>query len=180
MQVWRNSWDLAWDYAFTGAGLGSFSMAYSSYVLLLHVPHTAHAHNLALDIWLAQGLAGLLAVAWLLLSAFGPLAFTAPGAAASRPGHAPRWRAAAAMSLLVILVHGLIDDIYYGHGGIGVMALFVPFALLARRSGGALPLRPPGRVGGSLSRRPPLQRCCWRSSPLHARHGPSSRRTSVR
>ena len=139
VQVWRNIWDLAWDYAFTGAGLGSFSMAYSTYVLLLHVPHTAHAHNLALDIWLAQGLAGLLAFAWLLLSALGPLAFTAPGYAASRPGHAPRWRAAAAVSLLVIIVHGLIDDIYYGHGGIGVMALFVPFALLARPSGGASP-----------------------------------------
>ena len=139
VQVWRNSWDLARDYAFTGAGLGSFSMVYSSYVLLLHVPHTAHAHNLALDIWLAQGLVGLLAFAWLLLSAFGSLAVTASGSAASRSGHAPRWRAAAAASLLVILVHGLVDDIYYGHGGVGSLLLFVPFALLTRRSAGTPP-----------------------------------------
>jgi tetratricopeptide (TPR) repeat protein len=36
------------------------------------------------------------------------------------------------MSLLVILVHGLLDDVYYGYGGAGVLLLFVPLGLLAR------------------------------------------------
>jgi len=139
VQVWHNSWDLAWDYPFTGLGLGDFNMAYSSYVLLVHVPHTAHAHNLALDICLAQGPVGLLAFVWLLLRAFAPLAFTASGHATSRPGHTLRWRAAAAVSLLVVLVHGLLDDVYYGYDGTGVLLVFMPFALLARRSGGTLP-----------------------------------------
>ena len=137
--VWRNSWDLAWDYAFTGVGLGAFTMAYSSYVLLVHVPHTAHAHNLVLDIWLGQGFVGPLAFTWLMLSALVPIALSPSRDTACRPGPPMRWRAAAAISLLVILVHGLLDDVYYGYDGIGVMALFVPFALLARRSGRALP-----------------------------------------
>jgi O-antigen ligase len=34
--IWRNSLALVGDYPFTGFGLGSFEMAYSSYALLMH------------------------------------------------------------------------------------------------------------------------------------------------
>jgi O-antigen ligase len=123
--VWRNSWDLAWDYFFTGLGLGNFTMAYSSYALLVHVPHTTHAHNLFLDIWLEQGLLGLCAFVWLLVVAFVPKR--------SQPNHTTRWRTAALMATVVIALHGLVDDSYYGYEGVGALALFVPFALLSRR-----------------------------------------------
>ena len=139
--VWRNSWDLAWDYAFTGLGLGAFPMAYSSYALLVHVPHTAHAHNLVLDIWLAQGLAGLIAFAWLLVAALAPVAVTSCIAPASSTARGSRWRSAATVSVLTLFLHGLLDDVSYGYGGVGALALFVPFALLARRSAGT-PRRP--------------------------------------
>jgi tetratricopeptide (TPR) repeat protein len=135
VQVWRNSWDLAWDYAFTGLGLGNFTMAYSSYALLVHVPHTTHAHNLGLDVWLAQGLWGLLAFAWLAVSAFHRLAVTPFVTAPSRSNSGFDWHPAAAVSLLTLLIHGLLDDVYYGYGGAGLLVLFVPFALMARRSG---------------------------------------------
>lgn len=135
-EVWWNSWDLAWDYAFTGLGFGAFPMAYSSYVLLVHVPHTFHAHNLFLDIWLAQGLFGVVAFALLSLAAL-----LGPARSASRPDRlepdsASRWHGTAAVSLLVLLCHGLFDDAYLGYGAGGLLALFVPFALLARDGGG--------------------------------------------
>lgn len=121
--VWRNSWALAWDYFFTGLGLGNFTMPYSSYALLIHVPHTTHAHNLFLDLWLEQGLIGLVAFAWMLVRGF------TPGASA----HPTRWRTAALLALLVIALHGLVDDVYYGYGGVGAVFLLVPLALLSRR-----------------------------------------------
>jgi len=121
--IWRNSWALAWDYFFTGLGLGNFAMPYSSYALLVHVPHTTHAHNLLLDLWLEQGLVGMLAFVWLVLVGFRPPPTAGP----------TRWRTAALLALLVIVFHGLVDDVYYGYGGRGALVLLVPLALLARR-----------------------------------------------
>jgi hypothetical protein len=116
----RGSVDLALDTPFTGIGLGKgiFQMPYSSYVLLLHVGHTIHSHVLPLNIWLEQGLLGLVACAWLLV-----------GAARARY-ESPAWRAAGMASLGVILIHGLVDDPFYGSRG--VVLLFVPLAVLAR------------------------------------------------
>jgi O-Antigen ligase len=120
-EVWRNSLDLASDYPFTGLGLGGFELAYSSYVLLLHVGHTAHAHNLFLDLWLQQGLLGLLSFAGLAITAV------------SR-GTSPRWRIAGLAALGVILLHGLVDDAFVGYGGKALPLLFVPLGLLMRQS----------------------------------------------
>ena len=122
LQVWHNSLDLASDYPVTGLGLGGFEMAYSSYVLLVHVPHTVHAHNLFLDVWLEQGLLGLLALGGLVISA------ARPNASASR------WRPTALASLCVILLHGLMDDVFYGYGGQAIPLLFLPLAILVRPS----------------------------------------------
>ena len=49
---------LAGDYAFTGSGLGSAMMVYSTYAMILHVGFISHAHNLFLQIALEQGLPG--------------------------------------------------------------------------------------------------------------------------
>jgi hypothetical protein len=124
----HNSVDLVLDTPFTGIGLGKgiIQMAYSSYVLLVHVGHTIHSHILVLNIWLEQGLLGLAAFLWLLV-------------AAARARYAsPAWRAAGLASLGVILVHGLADDAFYGSRG--VVLLFVPLAVLAREDLAAGPL----------------------------------------
>ena len=107
------------DYPLSGLGLASFEMPYSSYVLLVHVGYLTHAHNLLLDVWLGQGLLGLLSFGWLLIVAV-------------RTGQMSPWRNAAFASLAVILLHGLMDNAFYGYDGRAVVLLFVPFALLAR------------------------------------------------
>jgi tetratricopeptide (TPR) repeat protein len=127
LAVWRNSLDLASDYPFTGLGLGNFEMAYSSYALLVHVPHTAHAHNLFLDLWLEQGLLGLVALAWLVVAAAWPRR-----SASGESQILVRGRPAALASLGVILLHGLVDDAFYGYGGWAVLLMFLPFAVMAR------------------------------------------------
>ena len=131
--IWRNSRDLLGDYLFTGLGLCGFQMAYSSYVFLVHVGYITHAHNLFLDIWLEQGLLGLVALVWFL------------GAAVWSDAPVSRWRPAALTALAVILMHGLIDDAFYGYGGWGILLLFIPFAMLARldERAGSVPVKEP-------------------------------------
>jgi hypothetical protein len=119
LQVWRNSLDLISDYPFTGIGLGNFTMAYSSYALLVHVPHTIHAHNLLLDIWFDQGLLGLLAFGGLLTQAMWS-------------GSGTAWRPVAVASIGVLVLHGLLDDAFYGYGGHAIPFLFIPFAVLGQ------------------------------------------------
>lgn len=114
--IWRNSLDLANDYFFTGLGLDSFEMAYSSYVMLLHVGYQVHSHNILLNLWLEQGLPGLGAFLWLLWALW------------RQPSASP-WRAAALISAGVILLHGQVDDAFYGSRA--VLLLFLPWALLA-------------------------------------------------
>jgi hypothetical protein len=129
LELLRNSLDLALDYPFTGLGLAGFQMAYSSYVLLLHVGHTIHSHNLLLNLWLEQGLAGLAAFVWLLVeSAVISRQWSVVGGRQSVGSG--QWAVAALMTIAVIVIHGLVDDAFYGSRG--VLLLFVPFALLAR------------------------------------------------
>jgi len=61
LEVYRNSLYLLRDFPFTGIGLGDvFAMVYSRYVLLIQVPFLTYSHNLFLDVWLGQGLLGIL------------------------------------------------------------------------------------------------------------------------
>ncbi len=120
--VWRNSFALLGDYPLSGFGLGSFEMVYSSYALLTHVGHTFHAHNLWLDVWLEQGLLGVVALIGLVINAVWP-----------RP-NSSGWRTAALASLGVVLIHTLFDDPFYGYSGALIPLVFVPLGLLQRRA----------------------------------------------
>jgi O-antigen ligase len=124
--IWRDSFTLARDYAFTGIGLSHFEEFYSAYVLLVHVPFLYHAHNLFLDIWLGQGLLGLVAFGGWVLFALRD---------ATEKLVSDRWNAAALTSLGVISIHGLFDDPFYGYGAYALPLLFVPLGVLSRRDG---------------------------------------------
>jgi hypothetical protein len=119
LNIWLNSLGLARDYPVTGIGLGSYEMAYASYALLTHVGYVTHAHNTLLDVWLGLGMVGLIAILGMTLNAVWP-----------KPSSP--WRAAALVSLLVMLVHGAVDDALWGYQGILIPVTFIPFALLIR------------------------------------------------
>ena len=86
-----------------------------------------------MNIWIEQGLPGLLIFLWL-------LALAVKQVTAIWHEESARQRAillAPLAALAVIVVHGLVDDAFYGSRG--VLLLFVPFALLARENMTARP-----------------------------------------
>jgi tetratricopeptide (TPR) repeat protein len=123
VELLRNTLTLVRDYPFIGGGLGSFQMLYSTYVLMTHVGFSVHSHNLYLNVSVELGLLALLALIWMgiLFAAaawrglMGPVTRLERGALG-----------AAMLSLAVILIHGLADDVLFGSRA--VLLLFVPLA----------------------------------------------------
>jgi hypothetical protein len=119
---------LARDYAWTGVGLGSFMMNFSIYTLLIHVGYIHSSHNFLLDLLIEQGILGLSAYVWLvtLIIHIG----------IQRLRHSTsdvRYRIEAGLiSLMVILVHGLVEAPLYGHRGL--LFLFVPMGFVSMGS----------------------------------------------
>jgi O-antigen ligase len=123
MQLLRNTFNLVRDYPIVGAGLGGFQMLYSTYVLLIHVGYAVHSHNLYLHVAVEQGLPALLALVWMGLL-FAAAVLRGLFRSSSRLGSAAL--GAAALSLVILLFHGLVDDVPYGSRA--VLLLFVPLA----------------------------------------------------
>jgi tetratricopeptide (TPR) repeat protein len=119
----RNTLMLVRDYPFIGAGLGGYQMLYSTYSLLLHVGFSVHSHNLLLNVAVEQGLPAVVALVWMWLL-FGAAVWR--GLFGSGRQRYPAALGAAALSLVVLLLHGLVDDVLYGSRG--VLLLFVPLA----------------------------------------------------
>jgi hypothetical protein len=70
LTLYRNSLYMAYDYPYTGIGLGSetFAWNYATFALLIQNRLLWYAHNLFISAWVAQGLPGLVALTGLLIS----------------------------------------------------------------------------------------------------------------
>jgi hypothetical protein len=116
--IWQSMLPLVGDYFFTGSGLGSTMMVYSSYVIMMHVGYLSHAHNLYLQIAIEQGILGLAAFIWLASSAIrtllNPDVDRVPGLSL---------RIAALASITVLVVHSMVDALPYS-------SVFVPLMFL--------------------------------------------------
>jgi hypothetical protein len=132
------------DYLFTGAGLGTFPMLYSAYVLGLEVVSLTHPHNLYLSVWLEQGLLGLVALLWLGYAFFRTYRRRREGSAAHH-----LLASACCWAMVVIFVHGLIDSVPYNSRFVPL--LFIPLGLsgfLGRRPAPVAAARAPAtRIG---------------------------------
>jgi hypothetical protein len=108
LTLYRQAAALMGDYLFTGAGLGVFEPAYAQYILFHGAPPEPHAHDLWLDLGIAQGVGGVLGYA-LFTGA------TAAGAWRALRGsaHLPALWWAALVAWLALLVHGVGDDVHY-------------------------------------------------------------------
>ncbi len=107
--LWRDTLPLIQDYRFTGSGLTGTAEIYSAYVFLLHVNFLTHAHNLYLQIALAQGIPGLIGFAGMALAAAGGLLL-----AFIHGNRDQRVLAAGALVALTgLLTHGLVDAALY-------------------------------------------------------------------
>jgi O-antigen ligase len=71
LDVYRNSVYLIQDLPLTGIGLGEqFAMVYARYALLIQYPFLTYSHNLYLEVWLEQGLLGVVALLWLMAALY--------------------------------------------------------------------------------------------------------------
>jgi O-antigen ligase len=117
----NNSWDLLADFPFTGGGLRAFPGLYSQYIL--HIPYLflEYSHNLYMDLALEQGLVGWLSFIAIL---FGSLFTSVSIVIKNRElGQALYIHLAVIAGLVVVLVHGLIDNPLYGMQGTPLLFL---------------------------------------------------------
>lgn len=130
---WRDHIQLIPDYWLTGVGFDGFSLTFSSYVMLVHVLFMNHAHNLYLNLWLFQGLFGLVAfVGMIVVLARQNIVMLETQRISKTIEGESLWRLAGLCSLGVILIHGLFDDPFHGNDGALISLLFIPLGVLMR------------------------------------------------
>lgn len=153
--LYANSLSLVSDYPFVGGGLGSYMMLYSTYALLIHVGFSGHSHNLYLDLIIEQGVFAVLALMWVWLL-MGEAVWRSMSVRRIRRRQRPSeereitenqitdeknndrgrriavrqtalW--SASLALVVLVLHGLIDDALYSSRGIVIIFLPLAFAM---------------------------------------------------
>lgn len=130
--IWIGLFHLLRDFRFSGSGLATFPGLYSQYILVIPFYFVGHGHNLLGDVALEQGAAAAL----LLLAVYGRSgwALLQMGRQATEEEVAEsslRWATGA--SLLVVLLHGLVDDPLYGELGTPLLFFAPGMALLVSR-----------------------------------------------
>ena len=113
------------DFPFTGGGLDAFPGLYGQYVLVSPFYIVEHGHNLYLDVTLEQGLLGGLA-----LAAGLALAVRQFGQALGR-GEGNLLATGALAGVIVLALHGLVDDTLYGSRASMIMWALPGFGLAA-------------------------------------------------
>jgi len=115
LALYRDAYHLINDFWYTGAGLDSFAGLYSHYIMDSPFFLFSYSHNFYLDVALEQGLFGFLALTFTLaVSAWqlGKLAFRQGIGSALQV-----WSGAGFTSLLIVILHGLVDDALFSGSG---------------------------------------------------------------
>jgi tetratricopeptide (TPR) repeat protein len=144
-----NTLRLIGDFPYTGGGLGAFSGLYSRYMLGISVPLFTYSHDFYLDVALEQGLFGLLALVAMIVGSLALLARPIPKVSSEG---LLRWAVMA--GILVVSLHGLVEDALYGNQGTPLLLLLVGMAVPLARSPAPQPnsvadLTDQGRGNGS-------------------------------
>jgi hypothetical protein len=130
--IWVGLFHLLRDFRFSGSGLATFPGLYSQYILVIPFYFIGHGHNLLGDVALEQGVvAALLLLAIYGCSGWALFQMGQQAAGESAAESSLRWAAGA--SLLVVMLHGLVDDPLYGELGTPLL-LFAPGMALALSS----------------------------------------------
>jgi O-antigen ligase len=122
-------WGVIQDYYFTGGGLGTFAMVFSTYALLIDPPFLTHAHNLFLEVWIEQGLLGFVALGWLVVEFF---LWVWRSVGSGRSTKANWLMVGGIAAATVMLLHDSVDVLLYSSRALPLM--FVPFALAQVKS----------------------------------------------
>ncbi len=118
----RDTINLISDYVITGSGLDSFPGQYSQYSQITPVFLFDHAHNLYLDVALELGVGGLiiiLAIIGLTFWLLAGLEFANPRVEENELLHG-----SLLAGLVIILLHGFVDDPLFGSRGLLLLFVF--------------------------------------------------------
>ncbi len=129
LEISQQALDLIADFPITGGGLGSFDGLYSRYIRVIPQHVLIHAHNLFLNVMLEQGLVGGGALIAILGYSFWLIANPSRSDKAAAIRNAAVWCGALFSSLVVIVLHGLVEDPLYGSRG--TLLLFMTVGLVA-------------------------------------------------
>lgn len=113
-ELFSRSVYLLLDYPITGGGLGSFPGLYSQYLLGIPFFNVPNSHNLFLDVGIEQGVFGGLAFLFLYLAS---LWWVSKSVVQGDEDQTFKW--IVLFSLIVAIVHGMVDD--YLYNGVGAM-----------------------------------------------------------
>ncbi len=119
MEIYTNTRWLVTDFPFTGGGLASFPGLYSHYVMSVPFFLFGYAHDLFLDLALEQGIIGLLSFLFVL----GGSLWLIVGRERSE-----LLDGAVLAGLVVMAMHGLVDDPLYAERGTPLLFLLPGFA----------------------------------------------------
>ncbi len=120
--------ELVGDFPFTGGGLNSFPGLYSHYIRGIPFYITLNSHNMFLDVALEQGILGMLAFCFVYLGSFWSMV-----SRAWKPSKASLIWASLASTLIVVL-HGLVDNVVYGRWGAAIVFFLPGIAYATTRS----------------------------------------------
>jgi O-antigen ligase len=126
LDLWQDSLALVRDYIFTGSGLQTYWMVYSIYGILIHTPFIAHSHNSFLQVWIEQGLLGVLAVVW------GAAVLVTWVWKAIDQNNVPPLGWAGLAALFAASVHGIVDVVFYVERTLPIIGLLLGFAALTK------------------------------------------------
>jgi len=120
------------DYPITGAGLESFPGLYSQYMLGIPYFYVLNSHNLFLDVFIEQGVAGGL-VFFLLY--FGSIWLVSKALVRAETSEHRLFTELVLSALVIAVIHGMVDDyLYNGRGAILSMLLIGISMIAARRN----------------------------------------------
>jgi len=123
-ELFSRSVYLVLDYPITGGGLGAFPGLYSQYLLNIPFFNVPNGHNLFLDVAIEQGLFG--GLSFLILYVAG--LWTISGSMTKGDYQVFTW--VVLFSMIVAIVHGMVDD--YLYNGVGSILALVLVGLSLR------------------------------------------------
>jgi hypothetical protein len=128
-----NTTKLIGDYPFTGGGLRSFAGLYSQYMMVTPYFLFAYSHNFYLDIFLEQGLLGGIAILAVVLG--GAWMLIGRAREAREDSLIAHLAEAVFIGIVVMLLHGLVDDPLYGDTGTPLLLLLPALAIMLVTTG---------------------------------------------
>lgn len=129
LQLAQDALDLAGDYWLTGAGLNSFDGLYSQYIQVIPFHAVIHSHNLFLNALIEEGVLGFVSLGAILALSFWWLSDPKLSGYRRSIRGFPLAAGATFATLVILCLHGLVDDPLYGSRGI--LLLWLPVGITA-------------------------------------------------